>query len=103
MNEVVTIGTATAGGITACVVWPCAMPLRICQPVLRLPCRCREGLVVTLVESERALIPDCVRAAHPASANASVAGRPTAPGTGAWPTSSSTPMLSAQSTGRPWA
>lgn len=31
-NEVVTIGTAMAGGITACVVWPCAIPLRICRP-----------------------------------------------------------------------
>ncbi|MDQ0840536.1 hypothetical protein QFZ68_000216 [Streptomyces sp. V1I6] len=31
-NEVVTIGTAMAGGITACVVWPCAMPLRIFRP-----------------------------------------------------------------------
>ncbi|SEE66640.1 hypothetical protein SAMN05216532_8254 [Streptomyces sp. 2231.1] len=32
VNEVVTIGTAMAGGVTACVVWPCAMPLRICWP-----------------------------------------------------------------------
>lgn len=28
-NEVFTIGTAMADGITACVVWPCTMPLRI--------------------------------------------------------------------------
>ncbi|MFF9811581.1 hypothetical protein ACF1G5_42015 [Streptomyces coeruleorubidus] len=32
MHEIVTIGTAMAGGITACVVWPCAIPLRICRP-----------------------------------------------------------------------
>lgn len=31
-NEVVTIRTAMAGGITACVVLPCAIPLRICRP-----------------------------------------------------------------------
>jgi hypothetical protein len=42
VNEVVTIGTAMAGGITAWVVWPCAIPLRICLAiveVLRLSCR----------------------------------------------------------------
>ncbi len=32
VNEVITIATAIAGGIAACVVLPCAMPLRICRP-----------------------------------------------------------------------
>lgn len=31
-NEVVTIGTAMADGITACVVSPCAMPFRLFRP-----------------------------------------------------------------------
>lgn len=31
-NDVATIGTAMVSGITACVVWPCAIPLRICRP-----------------------------------------------------------------------
>ncbi|WP_267884735.1 hypothetical protein [Streptomyces sp. NRRL S-87] len=30
--EVLTIGTAMAGGIAACVDLPCGMPLRICRP-----------------------------------------------------------------------
>ncbi len=32
LDEVVTIGIAITGGITACVDWPRAMPLRICRP-----------------------------------------------------------------------